>query len=257
MLDQGRKVLSPLIRPSLALRAPSPSTDRLPGRLDSMNAPLQALRVIPLGGLGEIGMNCMALEVAGKILLIDCGVTFPNSDIGVDIYHPDFSFLRKRQDDIVGLVLTHGHEDHIGAVPYLLDRLDIPVWGPPHALELVKSRLAEHSFRPGDVELIPSVCRKRFEVGGFEIEPLSVTHSIADSTGLVLRTKAGTIVHTGDFKLDDEPGTGPLTDEEGFRRAGEEGVELLLSDSTNVDSHGKTGSEARAARGSDEAGAGF
>jgi ribonuclease J len=207
-----------------------------------------SLRVVPLGGLGEIGMNCMALEVAGEVLVIDCGVTFPRSDLGIDTFHPDFTWLEQNRDRIKGLVLTHGHEDHIGAVPYFAQRFDVPIWGPAYALELVRLRLDEHGFRPGSYELIASQPRKRFEVGKFEVEPVRVTHSIADATGLIVRTKAGTVVHTGDFKLDPTPSDGEVTDEERFREVGDEGVRLLLSDSTNIDSLGTSGSEGEAAR---------
>jgi ribonuclease J len=200
-------------------------------------------RIIPLGGLGEIGMNCMALEVDGEILVIDCGVTFPQSDIGIDTYRPDLSWLEERQDSIRGLVLTHGHEDHIGAVPAFLKRFDVPVWGPPYALELVKRRLEEHGFRAGSHDLRPSVPRRRFEVGRFEVEPIRVTHSIVDATALVVRSPAGVLVHTGDFKMDGSPDPDELTDEERFREVGDEGVRVLLSDSTNVDSPGTSGNE--------------
>ncbi|MDW8249597.1 MAG: ribonuclease J [Myxococcales bacterium] len=201
------------------------------------------LRIIPLGGLGEIGMNCMALEVDGEILVIDCGVTFPRSDIGIDTYRPDLSWLEERQSSLRGLVLTHGHEDHIGAVPAFLERFDVPVWGPPYALELVKLRLEEYGFHAGSYDLRPSLPRRRFEAGRFEVEPIRVTHSIVDATALVVRTPAGTVVHTGDFKMDGAPDPEELTDEERFREVGDEGVRLLLSDSTNIDSPGTSGNE--------------
>lgn len=189
-------------------------------------------------------MNCLALEVDREILVIDCGVTFPRSDLGIDTFHPDFSWLEERQDRIKGLVLTHGHEDHIGAVPYFAARFDAPIWGPPYALELVRLRLEEHGFRRGEVDLRDAAPRKRFEAGRFEIEPVRVTHSIADAAALVVRTSAGTVLHTGDFKLDPTPGgDGDVTDEERLREVGDEGVRLLLSDSTNVDSHGTSASE--------------
>lgn len=216
--------------------------------VSNVGAPGPSMRVIPLGGLGEIGMNCLALEVNSEILVVDCGVTFPRSDLGIDTFHPDFTWLEQNRAKIKGLVLTHGHEDHIGAVPYFAQRFEVPVWGPAYALELVRLRLEEHGFRPGSYNLVAAAPRRRFEVGGFEVEPLRVTHSIADATGLVIRTKAGVVVHTGDFKLDDEPVDGEVTDEEGFREAGDAGVKLLFSDSTNVDSGGRSGSEAEAAR---------
>ena len=191
-------------------------------------------------------MNCMALEVGGEVLVIDCGVTFPKSDLGIDTYHPDFSWLERRRDKIRGLVITHGHEDHIGAVPYFARLFDVPIWGPAYALDLVRLRLDERGFRPGSYRLTTAEPRRRFEVGGFEVEPVRVTHSIADATALVVRTAAGTVVHTGDFKLDPTPPDGETTDEERLREVGDEGVRLLLSDSTNIDTPGTSGSEALA-----------
>ncbi|MCU0655825.1 MAG: ribonuclease J [Polyangiaceae bacterium] len=204
---------------------------------------LPTLRILPLGGLGEIGMNCMALEVDGEILVIDCGVTFPRNDLGIDTYRPDLSWLEERHESIRGLVLTHGHEDHIGAVPAFLERFDVPVWGPRYALELVKLRLEEFGFRPGSYDMRPALPRRRFEVGRFEVEPIRVTHSIVDATALVIRSRAGTILHTGDFKMEGGPDPEESTDQERFREVGDEGVRLLLSDSTNVDSPGVSGDE--------------
>ncbi|MCC6648659.1 MAG: ribonuclease J [Polyangiaceae bacterium] len=205
------------------------------------------MRVVPLGGLGEIGMNCLALEVGDDILVVDCGVSFPRSDLGVDTYHPDLRWLEARRSRVRGLVLTHGHEDHIGAVPYFAGRFDVPVWGPRYALELVRRRLEEHDFRKGEVDLRESSPRRRFEVGGFEVEPVRVAHSIADATALAIRTRAGTVVHTGDFKLDDDADADERTDEARLAELGDEGVRLLLSDSTNIDSHGRSASERTAA----------
>lgn len=211
------------------------------------------MRVVPLGGLGEIGMNCLAIEVGDEILVVDCGVTFPRSDIGIDTYHPDFRWLEERRDKIRGLVITHGHEDHIGAVPYFAARFDVPIWGPPYALELIRRRLEEHDFRKGEVDLRDALPRKRFLAGTFDVEPVRVTHSIADAAALAIRTAAGTVLHTGDFKLDPTPIDGETTDEERLAEIGDEGVRLLLSDSTNVDSHGKSASEAVAAIALEEA----
>jgi ribonuclease J len=207
-----------------------------------------ALRLVPLGGLGEVGMNCLALEQDDGIVLIDCGVTFPSTDLGVDVFHPRFDYLNARSDRVLGVVLTHGHEDHIGALPYLLSTLDVPVYGPPHAIELTKIRLAEHGFDAGEIDLIHTKVGRPFDIGSFNIEPIRVTHSIADATALAIRTAAGTIVHTGDFKLDPTPPDGELTDEDRFSSLGDEGVRLLLSDSTNVDSPGTSTSEANVGR---------
>ncbi|EYF01355.1 ribonuclease J [Chondromyces apiculatus] len=201
------------------------------------------LRIVPLGGLGEVGMNCLALEQGDELLLVDCGVTFPSSDLGIDIYHPRFDHVLGRKDNLRGIVITHGHEDHIGGLPYLLRHVDVPVWGPPHALELVRHRLEEHGFAADDVELIPTQLGREIAVGRFGVEPIRVAHSIVDATALAIRTRAGLIVHTGDFKLDPSPIDGELTDEARLRELGDEGVRLLLSDSTNVDSPGSAGSE--------------
>lgn len=201
------------------------------------------VRLVPLGGLGEIGMNCLAIEQEEGIIVVDCGVTFPTTDLGIDVYHPRFDYLVARSPRVLGVVLTHGHEDHVGALPYLLGAVDVPVYGPPHALELARHRLREHELDLGEIDLIAVRPREQFEIGPFAIEPIRVTHSIADATALAIQTAAGTVVHTGDFKLDPAPPDGELTDEARFMELGEEGVRLLLSDSTNVDSPGTSTSE--------------
>lgn len=193
-------------------------------------------------------MNCLALEQRGEVLLVDCGVTFDDRGLGVDVVHPDFAPIERlgqgsgRDVRVAGVFITHGHEDHIGALPYLLKRWDVPVWGPRYALGLVRERLSEHEVlaharlhevRPGDV----------IDVGSFRVEPIRVTHSIADATGLAIRTDVGTVVHTGDFKFDETPPDGEHFDVDRFRALGDEGVALLFSDSTNVDVEGPTGSE--------------
>jgi ribonuclease J len=202
-----------------------------------------ALRVVPLGGLGEIGMNCLALEQGDDILVIDCGVTFPTGDVGVDVLHPRFDYLIERADRVRGLVITHGHEDHIGAVPYLLEALDVPVYAPEHAMGLIKLRLSEHELAEDELDLIVTQVRRPFEVGSFRVEPIRVTHSIADATALAIDTCVGTVIHTGDFKLDPQPTDGELTDEARLRELGERGVRLLFSDSTSIDSPGTSASE--------------
>ncbi len=202
-----------------------------------------SVRIIPLGGLGEIGMNCLAVEQADGILVIDCGTAFPYQDLGVDLVHPDLRFLLDNAERIHGVFLTHGHEDHIGALPYLLDQLDLPVWGPPHALGLVKRRLAEHGFASDEVELLPARPGKRYDVGPFAVEPVRVAHSIIEATALCIRTRAGTLLHSGDFNFDPDPPDGEPTNAARLRELGTEGVALLMSDSTNVDVAERQGSE--------------
>jgi ribonuclease J len=201
---------------------------------------MASLRIFPLGGLGEIGMNCLALEQRGEVLLVDCGVAFDDRGRGVDVVHPDFEALASYRP--AGLFVTHGHEDHIGAIPYLLRRFDMPVFGPRYALGLLRARAEEHEvLQHADLrEVTPgSVVR----VGSFEIEPIRVTHSIADATALAIRTDAGLVVHTGDFKFDSAPPDGEMFDEARFEALAREGVRLLFSDSTNIDARGPTGDE--------------
>ncbi len=201
---------------------------------------MASLRIIPLGGLGEIGMNCLALEQRGEVLLVDCGVTFDGRGLGVDVVHPDFDALAGYR--FAGIFVTHGHEDHIGAIPYLLRRFDMPVFGPRYALGLVRERAAEHEILDHvDLRTVPPRTVQR--VGSFDVEPIRVTHSTADATALAIRTDAGMVIHTGDFKFDDAPPDGETFDVDRFRALGSEGVRLLLSDSTNVDAAGPTGSE--------------
>lgn len=203
-----------------------------------------SLRLWALGGLGEVGMNCLALEAQGRLILIDCGLTFPDREPGVELIHPDFEPVLERQGDLLAIVLTHGHEDHVGAVPYLLRDIDrpIPVYGPPYALSVLRERLAEVDV-PHPPRLIETQPRQALQLGPFEITPFRVTHSMPDCTGLVLRTPAGTVVHTGDFKLERDPLDGQSSDEELLRATGDAGVRLLLSDSTNSEVPGCAGRE--------------
>jgi ribonuclease J len=203
------------------------------------------LKVVPLGGLGEIGMNCLALEQADGTLIIDCGITFPDDDVGIDIYHPDFSYLEAQRNRVKGVFLTHGHEDHVGALPYLLDRIKVPVWGPPHALAVARHRLVERDLDPERFDFVCVSPRRSYRVGPFDVEPIRVAHSITDATALAIRTRAGLILHTGDFRFDPAPPDGETTDEPRLAELGHAGVRLLLSDSTNIDSLGPHTSETK------------
>ena len=190
-------------------------------------------------------MNCLALEQRGEVLVVDCGVTFDDRGFGIDVVHPDFAALEPYR--IVGLFLTHGHEDHIGAIPYFLRRFDVPVYGPRYALGLVRERAGEHEILD-HASLHEVAPRQRIRLGSFDVEPIRVTHSTADATALAIRTDAGLVVHTGDFKFDDTPPDGETFDVARFQELGLEGIRLLLSDSTNIDATGPTGSEAGVAR---------
>ncbi|MFT3970513.1 MAG: ribonuclease J [Micropruina sp.] len=198
------------------------------------------LRVTPLGGLGDVGRNSTSFEFDGQLLLVNCGVLFPSDDHpGVDLILPGLHLLEERFDDIQALVLTHGHEDHIGAVPYLLrSRPDIPVIGSRLTLALVREKLREHRLR--DVNLRVVTEGTRIKVGAFDLEFLAVNHSIPDALAVAIRTPAGLVLHTGDFKMDQLPLDRRLTDLRGFSRLGEEGVDLFMADSTNAETPGFT-----------------
>ena len=204
--------------------------------------PKDGLRIVALGGLGEIGRNMAVFEFDGRLLIVDCGVLFPDPEQpGVDLILPDFDYIRPRLDDVVACVLTHAHEDHIGAVPYLLrERPDIPLVGSRLTLGLVESKLAEHRMKPVRVEVAEGQ-RDRF--GPFDLEFFAVNHSIPDALAVAIRTPAGLVLHTGDFKMDQLPLDGRLTDLGGFARLGAEGIDLLMCDSTNAEVPGFVTSE--------------
>jgi len=208
-----------------------------------------SLRLLPLGGLGEIGLNMMALETAGKILLIDCGLMFPEAYmLGVDLVLPDVQMLEERGDDIVGLVLTHGHEDHIGAIPFLWQQLGCPkIYGTKLTLGLLHNKLKEHQLE-SKVDLVTVVPRQVVELAPFSVEPFRAAHSIVDGVGYAIGTPAGMVIHTGDFKIDQTPVDGEKTDLARLAQLGEEGVLLLLADSTNVENSGYTLSESTVGR---------
>jgi ribonuclease J len=192
-------------------------------------------------------MNCLAIETEEGILIIDCGITFPEDDRGIELLHPDFSYVLERADKVRGVFLTHGHEDHIGGLAYLLPELDVPVWGPPHALKLALRRVRERPGRPLKVDFRPALPGQRYEVGPFMVEPIRVSHSIIEATALYVESTAGSVLHTGDFKFDPAPPDGQPTDEERLMELGDRGVDVLLSDSTNIDSLGTAGSESEVA----------
>jgi ribonuclease J len=201
-----------------------------------------ALRVVALGGLGEVGRNMTVFEYGGRLLIVDCGVLFPeDAQPGVDLILPDFTSIRDRLDDVEAIVLTHGHEDHIGAVPYLLrEKSDIPLIGSRLTLALLEAKLREHRIKAYTLEVKEGVKEK---FGPFECEFLAVNHSIPDALAVAISTPAGVVLHTGDFKMDQMPLDGRLTDLNGFARLGDQGVDLFLVDSTNAEVPGFVTSE--------------
>jgi ribonuclease J len=201
------------------------------------------IRIVPLGGLGEIGMNCFALEQPDGIVVVDCGAAFADDDVGIDVWHPDFSWLLQQRERVRGVFITHGHEDHVGALPYLLSELELPVWGPPHALLIAKKRLAEHDFAPNELDFREAHAGHEYQVGPFMVEPVRVAHSIVEASALHIRTAVGSILHTGDFNFDPDPPDGEPTDEARLTALGDQGIALLLSDSTNIDVPVRAGSE--------------
>jgi len=195
-------------------------------------------RIIALGGLGEVGRNMTVVEYGGRLLIIDCGVLFPEDHPGVDLILPDFDYLKDRLDDIEAIVLTHGHEDHIGAVPYLLRmKNDIPLIGSTLTLALIEAKLKEHRIRPYTMAVKEGQLEK---IGPFDCEFVAVNHSIPDALAVFVRTPAGNLLCTGDFKMDQLPLDGRITDLRAFARLGEEGVDLFLTDSTNAEVPGFT-----------------
>ena len=196
------------------------------------------VRVVALGGLGEVGRNMTVVEYEGRLLIIDCGVLFPEDHPGVDLILPDFEYIKDRLDDIEAIVLTHGHEDHIGAVPYLLRmKSDIPLIGSTLTLALIEAKLKEHRIRPYTMAVKEG---QREQIGPFDCEFVAVNHSIPDALAVFVRTGAGNVLHTGDFKMDQLPLDGRITDLRAFARLGEEGVDLFLTDSTNAEVPGFT-----------------
>ena len=210
------------------------------------------LSIIPLGGLEEIGMNMTVMEYGGDMIIIDAGLMFPKEDmLGIDFVIPDFSYVLDNREKLRGIFLTHGHEDHTGALPFLLKAVNVPVYGTPLTIGLVKEKLKEHKL--DNVELISKRPREIVELGVFSVEFIRVTHSIVDGVGFGIKTPVGNIVHTGDFKLDPTPVDGQLMDFHKFSEYGERGTLLLLSDSTNAEKGGYTFSEKEVRRAFEDA----
>ena len=194
-----------------------------------------AVRIIPLGGLGEIGKNMTAIEYRGKIVVLDCGVEFPSEDmLGIDLVLPDIRWLMERQQDVLAFVITHGHEDHHGALPFVLRQLNRPVYGSRFTLALIKSKLEEHGLLKS-VELNEVSDKSRLQLGPFDLSFIATSHSIPDSLSIVLGTDLGAVVLTGDYRFDHTPIDGRVTDVDTFARLGEKGVLALLGDSTNAE----------------------
>ncbi|PYS96583.1 MAG: ribonuclease J, partial [Acidobacteria bacterium] len=192
------------------------------------------IELIPLGGLGEFGSNCMAVRYGDDMILVDVGMGFPAESVyGVDVCIPDFEFLEEYRENIVAVVITHGHEDHIGALPYVLKKFNVPVYASHFTMGLIESKLEEHDLL-NDVLLHRVEPRDRVEIGEFEVEFIRVSHSLVDCFALAISTPIGTLIHTGDYKVDETPVIGEPIDLRTLRRYGQEGVLALTSDSTNA-----------------------
>lgn len=210
------------------------------------------LKIIPLGGLGEIGKNMTAIECGADIIVIDCGMGFPDEDMyGIDIVLPDISYLRSNASRIRGIILTHGHEDHIGAVPYVLKELDVPIYTTPLTAALIELKLEEHDLLYNS-QIFTKKAGSSFRLGCFNIEFIHVNHSIPDAVALAIKTPLGTIIHTGDWKVDVTPISGSMIDLTRFGELGREGVLALMSDSTNVEKPGHSDSERKVGQGFDK-----
>ena len=214
--------------------------------------PTGKLHIVPLGGLGEFGMNCMAVRWGDDIIVIDAGLMFPEAELlGVDIVVPDISYLIENRQRVRAIILTHGHEDHIGALPWILAELNVPVWGTEFTLALLEDKLEEHGLLE-NADLREIHAGERFKVGPFTIHPIHVTHSLVDCVSLAIHTPLGVLIHTGDFKVDPTPTDNKMFDLHAFAEYGKEGVLALFQDSTNVERKGYTPSERAVRRKFDE-----
>ncbi|WP_346354271.1 ribonuclease J [Azotosporobacter soli] len=212
----------------------------------------QKIQIIPLGGLGEIGKNMTVVRYGNEMIVLDCGLMFPEDDmLGIDLVIPDISYLLENRDMVKAIVLTHGHEDHIGALPYVLKQLDVPVYGTRLTLGILEGRLKENHVN--NANLVAVKPREQVQIGPFKVGFIHVSHSIADAVALSIKTPVGTIVHTGDFKLDQTPVDGKVTDFHKFAELGDQGVLLLMADSTNAEHPGYTMSERSVGETFDEA----
>lgn len=217
--------------------------DTSAARKSANRKPTLPLRIIPLGGLGEIGKNITLYEYDGDMILVDCGMSFPDEETpGIDIVIPDFSYILENKDKIKGLVVTHGHEDHIGAIPYLLRNLNVPIYATRLTIGLIEGKLKEHKLL-GDAKLNPTNAGEKVKLGNFEVEFIHVNHSIPDAVAFAITCGAGTVVQTGDFKIDTTPIDDQVIDMARFAQLGQKGVLALLSDSTNAERPGFTSSE--------------
>ena len=237
---------------------PAAGTPRPQHRRNYYNRPRKAaqptepavpVKVMPLGGLGEVGKNITVYECQNDLLVVDCGLVFPDSDMyGVDLVIPDFTYLVQNKDRIKGVIITHGHEDHIGALPYLLKQINVPIYATRLTIGLIKNKLEEHNLL-GRTKLVEITPKRKFKLGCFTVEPIHVNHSIPDSVGFAIECPAGVILCTGDFKIDYTPLSAGPTDLDAIAEYGRKGVLLLLSDSTNSERPGFTATEQKVAAG--------
>ena len=226
-----------------------PYYNRRPRRAQQPKEAATPIHIYPLGGLGEVGKNMTVYECNGDMIIVDCGLVFPDSEMfGVDMVIPDFTFVVQNKDKIKGLLITHGHEDHIGSIPYLLQKISLPVYGTRLTCGLIKNKLEEFGLA-GKTKFVEIVPRQKIKLGCFTVEPIHVNHSIPDAVAFAIDSPAGTIIQTGDFKIDYTPLACGVTDLSTLSEYGQRGVLALLSDSTNAERPGFTATEQKVAAG--------